>query len=165
MLVKAYLILLSTLLLLSPKLGHAQVGCPPGYYPIGGGNAGWVDCAPLNTPDQTPTNPGPQWETRWGAIAIDGGAGKFGGVDNMSSKRRAEKAALKECKDFGGRKCRVSLAYYNQCGVLASGDNEIISQGAPELESAEKMALDACRQKTSNCKLFYSGCSYPKRIR
>ena len=38
----------------------AQVGCPPGYYPIGGANAGWHDCAPAGN-SAAPPEPGPSW--------------------------------------------------------------------------------------------------------
>ncbi|MGG6263067.1 hypothetical protein ACQ4M3_07285 [Leptolyngbya sp. AN03gr2] len=45
---------------------QAEGGCPPGFYPTGGGNAGWVGCAPIpgypsgeSTRPSEPTRPAP----------------------------------------------------------------------------------------------------------
>lgn len=70
----------------------AEGNCPNGYYPIGGGNSGWQGCAPMSTGDAgNPPDPGPQWATRWGAIAVDGDKGSFGGVEGQRSKGAAKK--------------------------------------------------------------------------
>jgi hypothetical protein len=43
---------------------------------------------------------GPQWSSRWGAIAIDPtvSQGGLGVVSDMRSERSAEKAAIKQCQ-------------------------------------------------------------------
>ena len=148
-------------MLLVPLSVQAQQ-CPPGYIPIGGQQAGWVDCVPNNGPEAEPPYTGPLWATRWGAIATADGA--FGAVSGYSSKRKAVRAATKQCKAEGGRKCKVSLTFYNQCGAAASGDAAGAVAGAPLKAQAEESAMTRCRELTQNCALFYSACNYPERV-
>lgn len=146
----------------------AEGNCPDGYYPIGGGNAGWEGCAAYQTaPGAPPPDPGPQWSTRWGAIAVDSVAGRFGGTEGHSNARRAKKAAVAACKKNGGSKqCKVlGNAYFNQCGVLASGDTRSSGYSAGTVEQATDLALRECSELTSNCKIYYTGCSYPQLVR
>lgn len=160
-------ILLSTLAVLStsysPMVYSQQ--CPMGI-PSQGNPA----CIPpdifFNTPGnaQPPELPGPQWQTRWGAIAAGGGG--FGASVNMPSKRKAVKQAIQSCKDSGGGgKCTLMISYYNQCSAVAWGDGSYsASARAGRVELAQQLAMDACAEQTTNCKVFYSQCSYPARI-
>jgi Domain of unknown function (DUF4189) len=109
--------------------------------------------------------PGPQWEKRWGAIAIDEEASRFGGVEGFSSKGQAENAAVSACKKNGGTKKCKSSAYYNQCGALAWGHSMAISFRAPYVDEAIAGALKSCSVEATECKIYYSGCSYPVRVR
>lgn len=154
-----------TLLLSAANVG-AEHNCPNGYYPIGGGNAGWQGCAPMQGGGTGHPGPvGPSWADRYGAIAIDPTTGKFAGVDGMSSRRRAEKAALAGCKRDGGSKCKVLDRYSNQCGSLAWGDSAAHSFHAPTAQMADDGAVRLCSARTTNCDIFFSGCSYPERVR
>lgn len=137
--------------------------CPHGYMPLGGQQAGWVGCAPIGGANQSPPDPGPQWQSRWGAIATTNGA--FGVANGMSSKRKASKAALADCKRNGGSKCKVSMVFYNQCGALAWGDTGNTTFNSPHLEDAERSAVEGCGEHSANCKLYYSACSYPVQVR
>ena len=136
--------------------------CPPGYIPIGGQQAGWVDCVPSNGPSAEPPYTGPLWETRWGVIATTDGA--FGAVSGYSSKRKAIRAATKQCKANGGKNCKVQLSFYNQCGALAWGDGYSSAVSAPQKQQAEEMAVNNCSQRAQNCTLYYSACNYPERV-
>jgi hypothetical protein len=140
-----------------------------GNVQYGGGNAGWIMCIPPGQAEApvgvSLTAPGPQWETRWGAIAVDNGVGTYGGIEGFDSKRRAQKAAITECKKYGGKKCKVSIAYYNQCGVLASGDTYSITARGPDIYETAERAVNTCSKHTQNCKPYYGGCSYPERVR
>lgn len=73
-----------------------------------------------------PQVPQGYWETRWDAIAI-GSTATGGGVGvskDMINKRKAEKAAMLQCKATGGGKsCRIARSYYNQCAVIAWGEH------------------------------------------
>jgi hypothetical protein len=158
---------LIALLLMSSST--AALACPPGYvFREGIGIAG---CQPTGEPTggggtYSPPDPGPQWATRWGAIAIGGGGG-FGASNSLSSKRQAEKAALKQCKlsaKRGSSACEV-FSYYNQCVVIAWGDRAYTVQGAADIPRATTLAMDYCSHKTINCEIIYSNCNYPVRIR
>jgi hypothetical protein len=157
-------------LLCASSQAFAEGGCPEGLYPIGGGNGGWTSCAPIpgygsSGPGQPSAQPPQVWSKRWGAIAADDKAGRLGGADGSSSKRQAEKAAIKECQNNGGGKCKVMVAYYNQCGALAWGDNYGTSARGPDRNDTMNNALASCGKETVNCKIYYAGCSYPARIR
>jgi hypothetical protein len=71
--------------------------CGEAYMQIGGGDAGTINCIPIEQyyppADVQLEDPGPEWATRWGAIAYDGVAGKFGGAENLTSLGRAKKAS------------------------------------------------------------------------
>jgi len=143
--------------------------CPSGYFPTGGGTAGSHGCAPMNNDlpngeQQQPPDPGPRWQTRWGAIAIDGQNSKFAGSDGLSTSSKAKKAAMEQCRNSGGKKCKVLVAYYNQCGALAWGQSGATASRGPVIEEVMKQSIAACSENTSGCQVFYSGCSYPERI-
>ncbi len=138
--------------------------CPDGYFPIGG--QGVQGCAPIpGEPNSPPPPPGPQWATRWGAIAYDSKTGGLGGVEGLSSKRKAGKAATASCKKSGGRSCKVISSYYNQCGAIAWGNDHFVTWRGPLRSEIEQRAVSDCNQKGGDCKIFYSGCSYPERVR
>lgn len=139
--------------------------------PMGIPSHGNPACIPPDIFFDTPGNslppdvPSPQWQTRWGAVAA--GSGGFGASVNMPSKRKATKEALRSCKKSGGGdKCVVMVSYYNQCAAVAWGDGSYsASARAGRIELAQQLALKACGEQTSGCKVFYSECSYPARIR
>lgn len=160
--------LLLTVLLCATRTASAEGGCPEGLYPIGGGNGGWTSCAPIPGNESSPNaavESGPQWATRWGAIAVDGNSGSFGGVDGLPSKRKAEKMAIRNCKKNGGQRCEVLGAYYDQCGAMAWGATKVTSYRSADLSEASSKALETCSQASNSCKVYYSGCSYPVRVR
>jgi Domain of unknown function (DUF4189) len=143
----------------------AEANCPDGYFPIG--DQAVQGCAPIPTQGGggMPPDPGPFWAKRYGAMVIDLMAGKYAGVDGYSSLRRAERAALSRCKSSGGKKCKVFGTYSNQWGALAWGDSFTQAYRAPTLEEATGAAVRLCSEKTTNCGVFFSGCSYPERVR
>jgi hypothetical protein len=140
-----------------------------GNVQYGGGNAGWIMCIP---PDQAGapagvslSAPGPEYETRWGAIAVDMNVKTYGGIEGLDSKRSAKKAAINECKKYNGKNCKILIVYYNQCGVLASGDTYSITARGPDIYETAERAVNACSKQSQNCKPYYGGCSYPERVR
>lgn len=167
---KNFILLIFLGLFFLPSVVRGEGNCPQGYYPVGGGNGGWAGCAPIPSSGGGQTPPpdaGPQWAKRWGAIAIDDSVSRFGGVEGYTSSRRAEKAAIAVCKKNGGTKrCKVlGGAYYNQCGSLAWGDSRFQVYSAGTADEANGFAIQACSQQTTNCKVYYTGCSYPVRVR
>jgi hypothetical protein len=148
---------------------HAEGRCPDGQYPIGGGNAGWEGCAPMDgatgSSSQPSNNSVTRWANRWGAIAADGNAPAFGVSNDVASKRLAEKKAKAMCEARGGKKCRTSIVFYNQCGALAWGDTNFATFRSPDVDDAKASAVGHCEKSTTNCVVHYSACSNPVLIR
>lgn len=149
----------------APAPSMAEGRCPDGYFPIGGDGAGWEGCAPMGgEADQGAGRSQPQWETRWGAVAVTNGA--FGYSNSWPTEREAINEALSQCsRDAGGASCTLKQSYYDQCIALAWGQKGSNSVSAPAMEQAERLAIENCSKRTTNCKIYYSGCSLPERVR
>jgi len=162
---------LSLVAVMSAGTAHAEGGCPPGMYPVGG--QGVQGCAPIpgaggSTAQQVPApppRPTGKWHKTWGAMAIgrDGDTGVSKGKD---SKREAEKVALAQCATWGADDCKVMLAYENQCAAIASpkGSNTGASfAGGPTIESASNTSMKSCIKAGGvRCEIVYSDCSEPR---
>lgn len=152
-----------TAVILGPA--YAEGGCPPGQMPYSatsaeGSAASIASCGPI----PTRSRPMPVWENRWGAIADDS-QGTFGVGENEKSEKKAEKAALADCKSRGGAQCSVTMRYMNQCAAIATSDVRTVSARAPDVEGAKKDSLDSCAKRSNGkeCWVYYSGCSLPAR--
>lgn len=140
--------------------------CPDGYYPIGGqGATGCAHFPENNERANGSSAPSAKWVTTWGAIVADGSNASIGSVVGMPTKRKAEKATLDECKADGGKNCRVDLAYHNQCAVLVSGANRYLVQSAETIDAASKVGIQKCGAMDTGCRVHYSGCTRPIRIK
>lgn len=154
--------LFGVLMFVAASHAHAEGRCPDGCFPIGGGNAGWEGCAPMGGSEEPS---GPEWSTRWGAIATASDVGAYGFSYSQGSKRAAEKKALSQCKkNSGGKTCKLRHTYHDQCAALAWGEEGNDVASAAELKDAERLALGACTKWTGGCAIEYSGCSYPERV-
>ena len=147
-------------------LVRAEGNCPNGYYPIGGGSAGWEGCAPIGPGAGAGDSgePEPQLETRWGAIATTDGA--LGVSKSKNSQSSAEQQAMSDCQAQvkpGGKPCVIRLAYYNQCAAVAWGDGGSLWARSADVKKAESMALANCKNDSTNCEVLYSACSYAER--
>ena len=154
----------------STELVSAEGRCPDGYFPVGGGNAGWEGCAPMGgsiEPEEEMWRPpSEQWEARWGAIATGHGGG-FGAVENARSKRVAERQAMAQCKkvsDVPNPECKA-FTYSNQCGAYAWGVQGGEKVSASRLVDAEAEALRRCQARSGRCQVYYGDCSFGVRVR
>lgn len=120
--------------------------------------------SPLNNlPTASPLPP--VWADRWGAIATDGETGSLGISVDMTSKRKAVKAALADCQSKGGANCELDVAYYNQCAAMILGDKNYNTSSAATKEKAIELGMRTCNKEgDSNCRVYYSGCSMPVRV-
>lgn len=152
-------------------LAFAEGGCPTGYTPMpqqyqdpaSGTLQMRTTCVP-GASAAVSAAPSVRWIDRWGAVATDGPKGILGIANGATSERSAVKSAMKDCKEKGGN-CRLQLAYRNQCAVLVSGDRQFLVQGAENIEIATNVALKKCATDDVNCRVHYSGCSYPEKVR
>lgn len=142
--------------------GAGNPGCiPPSApnSPYGVGDAGY------GSPAEMPA-PAAEWAETWGAFAKDDATGQAGTVENRDSRREAEKLAIATCEQQGGRRCEVLLAFHNQCAAFAQerGTGALNWDTGASTRIAEDRALSACK-RGSGCKIIYSKCSVPKRVR
>lgn len=158
--------LLGTFFLVASGWAHAEQGCPDGFIPNAAGTPG-VACVPGQAPNWgggAPRAPEVRWAKRWGAFASDSQSGAVGSAAGLSSKSKAEKAAISHCRSKGGTDCRPLLSYHNQCGAVAWGDGNIQASSAASKEEASSRALSFCGAKSKNCEIFFSECSFAERV-
>jgi hypothetical protein len=161
--------------LLICKAAFAEGNCPSGYFPAQGSTDSAPRCAPIfNASTMSgagtgyspePPNPGPRWQFRWGAIAVDAEAGYSGGADGFLTPTKAKRAAEKECrKNGGGKGCKIVAEYHNQCGALVWGIDKYVAYSGPVTEEVIRRGMESCNKITSDCQIYYAGCSYPVEI-
>ena len=147
-------------------LVHAEGGtCPPGFYPVN--SPGVMGCAPIPNNDRTSAQTAPaapRWKTTWGAFATDGPSAALGASVGMPNKRKAEKFALAQCREKGGKNCEIDMTFYNQCAVLVTGDRVYNTSHAATVEEASRLGIAECEREDVNCRVYYSDCSLPVRI-
>jgi hypothetical protein len=163
--------LLFGLLFLLGGMAHAEGGCPPGLIPASGTNIN--ACVPIppgyynnqqQASPQAPT-PAPQWANRWGAIATDSMTGSLGAATDMPSEDEAKQAALSDCSEKGGARCKPQTSYRNGCAVMVIGNKEFNVGSAATMNEAVQSGMKVCTDAgNTNCHVYYSACSLPVRI-
>ena len=137
--------------------------CPPGMVPGYGTCYSPSDPARYGGEPQAPSLAGPLWQDRFGAFAVDSTTGSYGYASGVSNKKAAFKAAIDDC---GGGGCEVVSWARNGCLVAVSGGSSSYAVRA-DLKQAETAAMDRCSKNgaDSACKIIYSACSLPVRVR
>lgn len=163
---KSTLILVAIALSLSDA-AIAQTACAQGVA------AGSAQCGPssLVNPNETATQdqnkqplPSVKWADSWGAIAGDGVA-TFGVATDFPSKRKAKKAAIEDCKERGGGRCRLDRAFANQCAAIIAGETMSATANAQTKRDAVALGMQICEQEGgTNCHTYWSGCSHAWRV-
>ena len=167
MLRTASLMALITVSLLSTSaLGQAPPSgpCPPGAVPIPGqGRCGSpAEAAANRGSGNSAARHTEVWENRHGALISDSESGNLYPIENETSKRRAINAGLKNC---GQKSCYVAVHVRNACIASAWGNGILFSRGGDDKAAADSRVLRECREKSNECELKYSGCSFPVRVR
>lgn len=96
----------------------------------------------------------------YSAIAVDDEAGESAkdagyGVGRGDTKAEAKKDALKVCKSYGSKNCKV-MVEYNECGAYAASINSWGSGTGKTEAEAKKLALKGCGNK--QCRIVASDC-------
>jgi hypothetical protein len=141
---------------------HAQ--CATGV-DTGGGQCVPPEALQDNGSQQHQVQPKAVWADRWGAIAIDSKTGGAGTVAGRASKAEAIAAAMGDCGSHGSQTCEVETAYSNQCAAIAWGSTAHDTARGPDKSNTEASAMEGCGKLTSACKIVYSDCSLPVRIK
>src|SRR5579859_6511270 len=132
---------------------HAQVypcSAPgPGEIVVGQTDAGngiapMQLCQRTQTPTQASQASPPKWESRWGAIATDEPHGILGSAADMHSREAAEQSAMSDCKDKGGKNCKLETWFSNGCAVLVVGDHVYNVTADSSLEKATDLGMKTC---------------------
>lgn len=147
--------------------GYASAQCATGV-DTGGGNCMPPDAPGMpgyNTGSVEASPPAAVWEDTWGAIVLDLTVGAKGVSTRSPSKSDAIRSAMTECQSAGATHCEVQLTYYSQCAAVAWGDKFFSVAKNKTAAQANQDAIDACSQKSSGCKVAYSDCSPPRRVR
>lgn len=147
---------------------HAEGGCPAGMYPFQFAPNQPSSCAPIPTTgnQQTPSQPAPQWEGRWGAIATDGSKGAMGVATDKRSEREASQGAMRDCQSKGGVNCTVDIPYHDGCAAVVVGNGGYNVAADATVDQAVATGMKTCRDAgRANCHAYYTACSLPVRIR
>src|ERR1700761_5992619 len=172
------LFLLLSFLLLFCGTAHAEGGCPDGYYPVGGpvSQGAPQGCMPIPGHDdrqqQPPqqgvppsVTPGEQWADSFGAIAVDMDHGIVGVASKAVTQGDAADKAIADCRTRGGATCKIQAEFRNACGVVIAGDTSFNASSANTMDRAIKLGMDVCTKSgTTNCHVYYSGCSEARRL-
>lgn len=163
------LVLMLILLICSAPAAHGQQPpnngspCPSGMIPGEGGCFSPTDDSRSGQGSSTSAYTGPLWQDRYGAIAESESTVAAGVAQNLSSKRAARKAALQDC---GKSDCKIKLEVRNSCLATAWGGGVSGYATKTDLRAAEAVAIDSCvGNGGSDCKVQYSACSLPLRVR
>lgn len=161
--------IIACLLLICTPSVWAQ--CAPGI--PGAGNPGCIPPTAPGSPYGQPSDAGPVamppapavWEERWGAVAMDFTADASGSVSNSPTEDRANRSALDDCANQGGSRCKVILTYHNQCAAITqSASGTYSSATAANKGEAESRVLAKCGDQRT-CRILYSQCAVPVRVR
>jgi len=158
----------TALLLLITARSRAEGGCPQGMLPAAGPN-NISSCAPIPPGYYQQRQAGRRqspilWEHRWGAIATDFSQVTAGASVDQPNEERAAESALENCKENGGKICKVELTYHDQCAALVVGRTGHNSGSASTIDLAEQQGIDVCNASgDTNCRAYYTACSLPVR--
>lgn len=136
--------------------------CPAGMIPGEGGCFSPTDDSRFGQSSSAPAYTGPLWQDRYGAIALDSATGSIGWTSGAKSKKEAYRAAIADC---GGGGCKIQAEGRNTCLAAAWGGAGGFAADSNQ-QKAETIALNNCKEfGGKNCKVQYSACSLPVRVR
>lgn len=111
--------------------------------------------------------PNQEWINYHGALAWNETSAR-GVSQNARSERAARKEALDKCNAVsnGANDCKIAAFTTNGCLASAIDDNSTTVGAAPTKEAAEARAMRHCQANGStSCRVTYSHCNHPVRIR
>ncbi|AFY95837.1 hypothetical protein Cha6605_4928 [Chamaesiphon minutus PCC 6605] len=150
------------------KSAQAQIiGCPEGYYGIGGGNAGWIGCAPYDTRSEYPTAPDrkpeperPRVPTMYAnsyiAVAWHPKATDVWATWNQRTAEKSQQVALAACTQIMGAGCTIAVSGYNGSVAIARDKSNLVWYGwGNKPDNAREIVLKDCKDKNKDCKIVH----------
>jgi hypothetical protein len=144
---------------------QAEGNCPPGYYPTGGGTAGWVGCAPMgpmaqedpyDEPVDQPARPaGPPPVNAYIAVAFHWDSPEIWATAGQRSKAAAEGMVSRACARAMGSECNWLAGIDNVTIALVADENGILfgANAVASAELAKAKAIARCEEFSFNCRL------------
>ncbi len=100
-----------------------------------------------------------QARDKWGSIFFSTSNLANGYSYRQPSREDAEDAAFETCSS-GADDCEKAVSFRNACGALAVGrGNGWGASWGSEKSSAQRKAMNICRQNTSGCRIIRWQCS------
>jgi hypothetical protein len=159
---KLYVVLLLGLLVSGGDVSSQGVLCPSSGLPVSQDPGCWArENAKAAQQQQPQPQPIGYWQKTWGAIAPSPVGGVLGTAVGATSKKEAERQAMRDCKAKGGTACEVRIAFYNQCAVMVLGDNIYRTARAGSIEDAARLGIGECSREDTGCRVYYSVCTEP----
>ncbi|NJL63111.1 MAG: DUF4189 domain-containing protein [Methylacidiphilales bacterium] len=152
--------------LLVADSAKADGNCPDGYYPIGGGNAGWEGCAPYDTRSEYPTVPDrpepdkPRVPTMYAnsyiAVAWHPKATDVWATWNHRTTEKSQQVALSACTQVMGAGCTIAVSGWNGSVAIARNKSNSIWYGwGNKPDNARVNALKDCKEKNKDCTIVH----------
>jgi hypothetical protein len=82
----------------------------------------------------------------------------------MPNQQEAEAGAIAQCREQGGKSCKIETWYRNRCGAMVIGENTHTTNNADTLTEAIEIGMKKCEAGDNECHVYYSDCSLPQRI-
>lgn len=105
------------------------------------------------------------WKSQYAAVVMGKGGSGFTAMGPADSKRAAETAAMKACRERGGLDCKLIVSFGNQCAAISWGLTVRTVGMGPTLASAEADAVSRCETDTDDCRVYFSDCANPLKVR
>jgi Domain of unknown function (DUF4189) len=143
------------------------IACPEGYYGIGGGNGGWLGCAPYDTRSEYPTAPVREPEpskpivptmyaNSYIAVAWHPKSTDVWATWNQRSAEKSQQVALAACTQIMGAGCTIAVSGYNVSVAIARDKSNSLWYGwENNPENARNKVLKACKDKNEDCKIVH----------
>ncbi len=138
---------------------RAEGRCPPGYYPTGGGDAGWLACAPMGpveeqeAPDSGPDPGPPPPPDRFMVLVAHRDTSALWITSGYKSREAAEKAATRACMKQMAKGCYPTWWGFNSFTVAVVRDLAGLTfvQGDINPDAAKAKAMAVCEEQSLDC--------------
>jgi len=90
--------------------------------------------------------------------------GILGVSTDQNSEKEAKSKAMRECMAQGGSKCEVTTYVRNGCMAMTVGKEHTITDQAATLDEVKEKTMSSCNAEDTDCQVFRTACSLPKRI-
>ena len=164
---RKYLLYFSLICAMFAGRAFAEGNCPAGMYPIGG--QGVMGCAPIpRSSPRVKARPELIWIAKWGAV-VSSDIDVVGLSTGFADERGAVQAALEQCRERGGRNCKLDMAYNNTCVAAAIPSRNGVPLGGQawlqtglDLDAIKAAAVDLCsKSNRKSCEVAYTNCALP----